>query len=285
MSTLKKHGYYCRSRKAAVPITRSRSCISCVRGKARCDNKRPECSRCKAKAFQCQYPVATPKHTGPKTQHRSNGLTKQRAMAPSLIASYSSAEDGQEASNGGDITLDSAPVIPDPVFIDIGGNCLDWNDPQDDFSDFVDLQSNVGTVQYPTEIESSPAQHWIPSTNQTSHIQQDFFSPYISVPKQPTTTFRSLIRRPKLSTGAQRTANLILHTLKSYPLMMLDNGSLPPFIHPHLIFSEAENNDMELLINCICLVRMISNGIQKSRKLFWKNVRMECEQICEEVCQ
>ncbi|KFY21019.1 hypothetical protein V491_03227 [Pseudogymnoascus sp. VKM F-3775] len=203
-------------------------------------------------------------------------------MAPSLIASYSSAEDGQEASNGGDITLDSAPVIPDPVFIDIGGNCLDWNDPQDDFSDFVDLQSNVGTVQYPTEIESSPAQHWIPSTNQTSHIQQDVFSPYISVPKQPTTTFRSLIRRPKLSTGAQRTANLILYTLKSYPLMMLDNGSLPPFIHPHLIFSEAENNDMELLINCICLVRMISNGIQKSRKLFWKNVRMECEQICEE---
>lgn len=284
MSTLKRHGYYCRTRKAAVPATRSRSCVSCVRGKARCDNKRPECSRCIAKAFQCQYPAATPRHTGSKTQHRSNGPIGQRAMAPSLIDSLSSTENSQEGSNNGDVILDDAPVILDPLFIDIRGNCLDWNDSQDDFSDFVNLQSNIGTSQYPTEIQSSPAQHWIRSTNQANRIQQDFFPPYMSVPKQPTTTFRSLIRRPKLSTGAQRTANLILHTLKSYPLMMLDNGSLPPFIHPHLMSSEAENNNTELLINCICLVRMISNGIQKSRKLFWKNVRMECEQMCEEVC-
>jgi hypothetical protein len=30
-------------------------------------------------------------------------------------------------------------------------------------------------------------------------------------------------------------------------------------------------------------VHMISSGVQGSRKLFWKNVRMECERLCEEV--
>ncbi|KFY91853.1 hypothetical protein V498_05290, partial [Pseudogymnoascus sp. VKM F-4517 (FW-2822)] len=58
--------------------------------------------------------------------------------------------------------------------------------------------------------------------------------------------------------------------------------SLPPFIHPRLISSEAENNHMEPLTNCICLVHMISSGIRGSRKLFWKNVQMECERMCEE---
>lgn len=283
-STLKRHGYYCRSRRAAVPTARSRSCISCARGKAGCDNKRPGCSRCIAKATQCQYPASTPRSTGSKTQRSDNGPIRRRSTVPSLVTGSPNAENNEEASNDGDIILDSAPVISDPVFADIGGDYLDWDDPQINFAGFFNPQSNVGTVQYPPLGPSSSAHHWIPSTNQTLHIPQATLSPYMSIPKQPTTTFRSLIRRPKVSAGAQRTANLILHTLKSYPLMMLRHSSLPPFIHPRLISSEAENNHMEPLTNCICLVHMISSGIRGSRKLFWKNVQMECERMCEEVC-
>ncbi|KAF1971540.1 hypothetical protein BU23DRAFT_175502 [Bimuria novae-zelandiae CBS 107.79] len=44
-STLKRHGYYCRSRRLGS-TARPRSCIACAKGKARCDNRRPECSRC-----------------------------------------------------------------------------------------------------------------------------------------------------------------------------------------------------------------------------------------------
>ncbi|KAJ5316801.1 hypothetical protein N7508_001309 [Penicillium antarcticum] len=39
---------------------------------------------------------------------------------------------------------------------------------------------------------------------------------------------------------------------------------------------------METLDNCITLVHMISSGSRGSRKLFWKNVRMECERLCSE---
>ncbi|KFZ09835.1 hypothetical protein V502_08445 [Pseudogymnoascus sp. VKM F-4520 (FW-2644)] len=211
------------------------------------------------------------------------GPVRRRSAVPSLVAGSPNVENNEEASNDGDIIPDSAPVISDPIFADIGGDYLDWDDPQIDFAGFLNPQSNVGTVQYPPLGPSSSAHHWIPSTNQTLHIPQAILSPYMSIPKQPTTAFRSLIRRPKVSAGAQRTANLILHTLKSYPLMMLRHGSLPPFIHPRLISSEAENNHMEPLTNCICLVHMISSGIRGSRKLFWKNVQMECERMCEEI--
>ncbi|KAI1139994.1 hypothetical protein F5Y05DRAFT_337903 [Hypoxylon sp. FL0543] len=46
-SMLKGHGYYCRSR-TAVRSAWPRACMSCARGEAGCDNRRPECSRCKA---------------------------------------------------------------------------------------------------------------------------------------------------------------------------------------------------------------------------------------------
>lgn len=40
---------------------------------------------------------------------------------------------------------------------------------------------------------------------------------------------------------------------------------------------------MESLINCISLVHMINSGVQGNRKLFWKNVRLECERMYAEV--
>jgi hypothetical protein len=68
--------------------------------------------------------------------------------------------------------------------------------------------------------------------------------------------------------------------LKSYVLKMLRHNSLPPFIHPYLVSAELA---MEPLDNCINLVHMISGEMKGGRKLFWRNVRMECERLCAEV--
>jgi hypothetical protein len=204
-------------------------------------------------------------------------------MAPSLMADSPSVENRQEASNDGDIILGSALVISDPEFANIGGEKFDWDDPDIDFADFLDQQTNDETVQYPSSGSSSLVRHSTPSTDQTVQVQQAISSPNVSIPTLPTYTLRSLIQRPKMKTEAQRSANLMLHTLKSYPLMMLRHNTLPPFIHPRLISSDVENDNMEPLTNCIILVHMISSGVQGSRKLFWKNVRLECERLCEEV--
>ncbi|KFZ12886.1 hypothetical protein V501_03995 [Pseudogymnoascus sp. VKM F-4519 (FW-2642)] len=237
---------------------------------------------CIAKAVQCQYPASTPRSTGQKIRHGDNEPIGRRTTVHSFVVGSHSAENSQEASNDGDTILDGAPAILDPALADIGGDYLDWDNPQMNFTDFLDPPLNVGTIHYPPSGSSPSVHHWIPSSSQTLHIPQSTLSSYMSIPKQPSMTIRSIIRRPKVSTGAQRTANLILHTLKSYPLMMLRHGSLPPFIHPRLISSEAENDNMEPLTNCICLMHMISSGVRGGRKLFWKNVQMECERLCEE---
>ncbi|KAL5353198.1 hypothetical protein ACLOAV_001231 [Pseudogymnoascus australis] len=53
---------------------------------------------------------------------------------PSLTVGSPSAENDQEASNDGDINLDRAPVISDPVFTYIGDDYLDFDDPQIDLA-------------------------------------------------------------------------------------------------------------------------------------------------------
>lgn len=199
-------------------------------------------------------------------------------VADSLIV-----ENHQAASNDGDITLDRAHIIPDPEFANLGPECLDWDDPDIGFANFLNPQAYDETVQYPSSGPSSLVRHSIPSTDQIVQVQQAISSPNVSIPTISTYTRRALIQRPKRMAMQQSIANLIFCTLKSYPLMMQRHNTLPPFIHPRLMSSDVENNHMEPMTNCINLVHMISRGVQGSRKLFWKNVRLECERLCAEV--
>jgi len=205
-------------------------------------------------------------------------------MVHSLVTDSPGIENRHEGSKDGDTILDSALVISDPEFARVGGEYLDWDIPEFDFADYLNLQTNDETVQNASAGSSSLVRHSTPSTDQTVQVQRAISSPYVSIPTVPTSSLRLIVHRPKMKTGAQIIANLILHTLKSYPLMMLRHNNLPPFIHPCLISPDVEDNHMEPLTNCISLVHMISSGVQGSRKLFWKNVRLECERLCEEVC-
>lgn len=65
--------------------------------------------------------------------------------------------------------------------------------------------------------------------------------------------------------------------------MIQRHNELPPFIHKNLISSSVEDSDMEPLTNCLSLVHMLNGGGQAGRKLFWKNVQMECERLSAEV--
>lgn len=275
-STLKRHGYYCRSRKLGS-TTRLRACVSCVRAKTRCDNRRPECSRCAANAVECHYPTSI-KSRDPKPIAQNNyndSLERQRVSLP-LLADIPSAENGAETSNNDDILL----ALSDTEFATFDQQNLDWNYPEINFSEFLGFQGNGKRVQNPS---SEPSVLNRQSTAQINRVQEFPFSPDISMPTQPTGAPRSLVLRTGIKDSAQRTASLMFNTLKSYPLMILRHKTLPPFIHSHLISSNAENLNMEPLNNCLSLLHMISSGVQGSRKLFWKNVRLECERLCESV--
>lgn len=278
-STLKRHGYYCRSRKSSQ-TTRSRSCISCVRAKARCDNRRPGCSRCVAKATLCHYPTsARPKDPKPRIQYSHDNTPEQYKVSPSIASDLLGIENRGEPSDIDDILLG----ISDPEFANFSErNNVDWDYPDINFAEFLDPQVNDGTIQGPSSGSSALVR---PSATRVNGVEEFVSSPNTSILLQPTGTPRSLFLKTAMKEGTQRTANLMLHTLKSYALMMLRHKTLPPFVHSHLISSNAENIDMEPLNNCISLLHMISGGVQGSRKLFWKNVRLECEHLCESVRQ
>jgi len=87
---------------------------------------------------------------------------------------------------------------------------------------------------------------------------------------------RSLVPRASATANNQRTANLIFSTFKSY-LLMFQQDTLPPFIHPSILHSALTDNQLEPLMTCINLVQMTGKNLRGSRQLFWRNVRLECE--------
>lgn len=283
-STLKRHGYYCRSKKTG-PVPRVRSCGSCAKLKAACDKRRPKCSRCATKGLSCHYPVKAAANTNSTSRKYSNIDHQVTLVTPSAAGSppVTSEMIGQESSNDSAVAFDNVP-FPDIDFSSLGDNPLDWQlGGTDDLTGFWDENMNIQTFQANQSSNSTtPGSH--DSVPLTDRDIQSYAPLPVSIPRTPGPGIRSLVPRTKTKTHAQRIANLILQTVRSYPLTILNNNGLPPFIHPSLITPGVDNPDMEPLTNCISLVRMLNNGFQGSRKLFWKNVRLECERLCEPVC-
>ncbi|KAK4241289.1 hypothetical protein C8A03DRAFT_12404, partial [Achaetomium macrosporum] len=274
-STLKRHGYYCRSRKDE-PNPRARSCNFCARRKARCDNKRPACSACMSKGIECHYPANTPRDAGrgPKSVHRRPDRDAPPAQVPETASAL------VPGSSSHHSFLDDALAISDlAASANTGDAYLGWDDPGIDFTELILPQMDDGAIQFSPALSSTAVRESTPSTVQLQ--ETTIQSPPVSIPTSPFYLIGSFVPRPKSGMSAQRTAKLLLQNLKSYPLMMLRHNTLPPFIHPRLL-SDFERSDMEPLHNCMSLLHMIGSRLPGSRKLFWRNVRMECERFCKE---
>ncbi|EPE33750.1 hypothetical protein GLAREA_06763 [Glarea lozoyensis ATCC 20868] len=239
----------------------------------------PECSRCISKAIECRYPANTPKATELRVENHDNAPIEREDAVIHMTAGNPSVDNLQNSSEDCNMIQDGTLVTPDLDFANLGEEYLDGNEPGIDFSDFINPQTHDPDLALET---LSSVHYSTPSTTQTTQQLQDLFSTTSSIPRAPSTIIRLLLHRPKMQTGAQRIANLILHNLKSYPLMMLRYNTLPPFIHASLVSSDVEDINMEPLSNCISMVHMISSGVRGSRMLFWNNVRMECERFSSE---
>ncbi|KAL8907100.1 MAG: hypothetical protein Q9171_006005 [Xanthocarpia ochracea] len=212
-----------------------------------------------------------------RNQYNTEVPTQQQEVVPLLFVPHPSSEHGQEVSSNSNLLLDPTFDVSNPGLADLASEIFD---PNTDFADFFSPQSNDEGARYEPLDSSSVARHSSSPTDQVQHLQEAAIrSANLSIQSLPTYSVRSFDHRAQLNTGAQRISDLILHTLKSYPMMMLRDNSLPPFIHPYLVSDDIENNDMEPLNNCINLVHMLSSRYHGSRKLFWKNVRMECESL------
>lgn len=263
---MKRHGYYCRARKSGN-TTRPRSCLACASRKAKCDKRGPKCSRCLAKGIDCHYPVKAAKVVVPIDSADAVENTEPGDLSPVLPSVDSSPMD---------LALDQVDgnnhFSLEPDFANLEGAFLDWEDSSLDFTDLLDLKAlGPYSPPHPQSITNYPFPYH-PQTLQAHHLSPS-----------PTLLSRSLIRRAKSSFSTQRNSNLILHTMKSYPKMILHHNTMPPFIHPYLLTQGVEDDSMEFLSNCISLMHMIGSSVSGSRKLYWRNVRVECEHMCASV--
>ena len=286
-STLKRHGYYCRSKRDGK-ATRVRSCVCCAKVKAKCDKRRPKCSKCISKGLECHYPLTASENTRSVTQQNRNENQQEILTTPSVAEDPSAAGDttGQTANNSSDIDFDNVTFIG-ADFTSLGEDNIDWQGPEMDFTGLWEGDMDVQAAPPHSSPHSSPQPFGpVPMTDQDL---QTFIplNTYVAlnsyIPRAPGNGIRTLVQRARMKTSTQRIANLILQNLRSYPLSILHHNTLPPYIHPSLISQGVDNTDMEPLTNCISLVRMLNNGFQGSRKLFWKNVQMECERLCDPV--
>jgi hypothetical protein len=254
-STLKRHGYYCRSQKGTTRNVRSRSCAPCAKAKARCDNRRPRCERCAAKDLDCRIPGRMPSRLAhsmrdlEETAHDFVNKPSERTAIETVVT--------------------FTPIDDD--FAIIENTDIEFGIPE--FSEGWDMipVEPPSTSQPPF---ASTRQHVNNDTNilAVSALQTHFESstPPTSIPSMPSFPLRSFTRR---SSSTSTTTTLILRILASYPSMLTDPTSPPPFIHPSFLTGA---NDLESLSTCASLMHLLG---ARNQSLLWKNVRLECERL------
>jgi hypothetical protein len=184
-------------------------------------------------------------------------------------------------SDNVNIDLDNVPALESEQQLlgwnDMGlaslGQDVDWENLTLDVADFLNDQTDIATISHPI----SSVDHSL----QMQHAMTLDNIPVLSIPNIYSP--RSLITRPGRDPGQQRIANLVLQTLKSYPLMIIRHNTLPPFVHPCSTNFDREEENTESMANCLNLMHMLGSKIRGSSKLFWKNVRWECERMREQV--
>ncbi|KAK8025287.1 hypothetical protein PG990_003110 [Apiospora arundinis] len=284
LSSLKRHGYYCRTKTPGDKASRVQSCLACVSGKARCDRKRPECSRCLNKGIDCRYSAQGPRSNARDRTHRVPGSSSSPSpdKAESSYRKDTPTADTavQDADNGDSVDIDyDFMAALDAAPGSLGAATFDWATPKDAdvFGSFESPTNNAVTQTLALENSTYTYLSSAFQLSQPFPLPRAVSIPYVfSIPRSPSSNNRSIVRRPKIKTGAQRVASLIYHTLKSYTLMMTRDNSLPPFIHPQMASSDIGSESLQ---NCVSLMQILGSGLHGNRKLFWRNVRLECERL------
>jgi hypothetical protein len=273
-STLKRHGYYCRSRNGATRTIRSRSCVACAKAKARCNNKLPRCSRCTLKNLNCQVigrnstsaaqPSTVTEPIGHRIENEPSGTPFTEAVGLFTTA-------GKDLASNNDVPIDFA-------FTDFDEGHVEW--------DLISVAKPSSSTTHLPDTHQQPHDLMDPLTfhNPTTQTGYGIYTsptslPHInSISTMPTYDLRSFTQRSAIKGSATTTAMLIVRILTSYPVMLQDSKSPPPFIHPSFL-SDDEDASMESLTTCASLMRMLGSGGHASKSLLWKNVRLECERL------
>lgn len=216
-STRKRHYYYCRSKLSDTDVSRRRSCAACVRAKTRCvwhaDKSLEACIRCSKRGAKCEYNSAA-------GHHGSDAALPESALTSILTRRSNSAENTQ-VSAVQTYQTKSSPLGPSTEVI--------WN------GDFL----NIGTPALANKLVGNQDICSVPST--FGKVSSLFVTgTYPSTPSIRQVSSPSLFS-PRVFTKPSQVplATVAVRMLRSFPFMMLQKGTLPPFMSP-LVYSWAK---------------------------------------------
>lgn len=283
-STLKRHGYYCRSLQNKTKQYRPRSCLACAKSKARCDNKSPSCTRCVTKEIVCRPQINSSGAQLPSEK----GDVQPRMRRPVR-------EEPLELVQSGTIHA-LTDQYPPPLRTEYTTTDLtlslfeeeefDWEIPEIDVSGIHDLEDQPNRTNLLEPIPPPCSEQSQSLTNFGCQVNSKLHAKSLFIPRMPAYSIRSFSQNPSIKGGTQAATAMLMHRLlTSYPMMMRNPDSLPPFVHPSFLSPVAnpEKNSFESLNTCMSLMQMVGTHAPGSKKLLWKNVRLECERMQEEV--
>lgn len=259
-SSLKRHHYYCRSKPVGQPKSRKRCCEACTQSKRRCDARFPACSSCASRNMACHYI----NQALPNLTYQSNDLGISSLPHTSVESALSFAEDVH--SYALDVPSDVQTDFDFTVFSSAGvANNLDAPVPLTPSSPYLDM-INFGfdndSIVLAEQLRCRP------------------LSPMSLQWKPP----KVLGKRTTDTPQAQMATMMLAQIIASFPYMMTQKETFPPFIHPRCYdFSLGKNEMPEILTDCMGLAHMFVTKKKESNKIFWRSVRMEQDKLFTQV--
>lgn len=104
-----------------------------------------------------------------------------------------------------------------------------------------------------------------------------------SIATMPPHPMQRITRTCGYKGSAAVTAKMMRRLLTAYPGMMSNRGPPPPFLHVSFLAGAVTTfrKPLESLATCESLMQLLSSSDsnEASRRLVWKNVRLECERV------
>lgn len=263
-----------------MPISRKKSCSACRDARARCNQTWPSCFRCSSRGLVCEYD----KHGARPTVEAENPLIASPA-------------------------IDLDVVTPDTVW---GASKQDWahgsfdpswyffmNGPQTATHLTRDPASIVNFTTYDNNVtkESSSISQFLeslsPKADQCSAMAHANGRLVEASDTATALTSPNRVLRKRYSTRAPLLANVVIGQLSSYPKMMIQGQSLPPFMYPPCrLDGELAAECLEkgkhhclpkTLAICAGLVHMFYGGTAGCRDFVWQTIYAEEARMAREV--
>lgn len=249
----KRHEHYCRM-KGKVP-SRTKSCLPCIKAKARCESEGKTCTRCPKRCITCHFESAVRGHVAIPVEDR--------------VVDY----DGTWMGSG-------IPFLTTPDDIDrglIGQSTSSLQLPVENAVHHFDFSKPEFAFPINSSAFASIDDVWglQPGADPLLPFHQ-LMSGTSNSPK----LFESMPPKKREWAAASVVATRIL---RSYPDMMLQRATFPPFIHPRANEAETERSLPKALANAMSIAQMFRRRSPESRNFIWQSIQTEQQRMMSEV--